>query len=153
MVYLCWCTVCVVYFCFFFFQAEDGIRDYKVTGVQTCALPILRGTNLAAHEPLPLLPPLRAMVGFGWRDRFTVDVDAYDRPRRLNPLDIATPGYALVYLGGGADVRLFGRAMRLDVSLRNAFNQRYRSFLSRYKAFAFDPGRNLIVRLSSGFVD
>ena len=27
-------------FCFFF-QAEDGIRDYKVTGVQTCALPIL----------------------------------------------------------------------------------------------------------------
>ena len=24
----------------FFFQAEDGMRDYKVTGVQTCALPI-----------------------------------------------------------------------------------------------------------------
>src|SRR5256885_11421849 len=32
---------------FFFFQAEDGIRDYKVTGVQTCALPIWirRGTS------------------------------------------------------------------------------------------------------------
>ena len=28
---------------FFFFQAEDGIRDYKVTGVQTCALPIFYG--------------------------------------------------------------------------------------------------------------
>src|SRR5256885_13252733 len=28
---------------FFFFQAEDGIRDYKVTGVQTCALPICGG--------------------------------------------------------------------------------------------------------------
>src|SRR2546429_3377255 len=28
--------------CFFFFQAEDGIRDVAVTGVQTCALPILR---------------------------------------------------------------------------------------------------------------
>src|SRR5438309_7449705 len=27
-------------FCFFFFQAEDGIRDGTVTGVQTCALPI-----------------------------------------------------------------------------------------------------------------
>src|SRR5206468_10073130 len=27
-------------FCFFFFQAEDGIRDLIVTGVQTCALPI-----------------------------------------------------------------------------------------------------------------
>src|SRR5258708_11753502 len=31
---------CVHYF-FFFFQAEDGIRDDLVTGVQTCALPIL----------------------------------------------------------------------------------------------------------------
>src|SRR5262249_59204117 len=33
----------------FFFQAEDGIRDWSVTGVQTCALPIY----------LPLCPPLR----------------------------------------------------------------------------------------------
>src|SRR5256885_5403961 len=30
---------------FFFFQAEDGIRDYKVTGVQTCALPISPATS------------------------------------------------------------------------------------------------------------
>src|SRR5690606_40763823 len=29
---------------FFFFQAEDGIRDFHVTGVQTCALPIWRRT-------------------------------------------------------------------------------------------------------------
>src|SRR5438046_8942836 len=28
---------------FFFFQAEDGIRDWSVTGVQTCALPISSG--------------------------------------------------------------------------------------------------------------
>src|SRR5256885_10668937 len=35
-------VVCSVLY-FFFFQAEDGIRDYKVTGVQTCALPISSG--------------------------------------------------------------------------------------------------------------
>src|SRR5256885_6165858 len=34
---------------FFFFQAEDGIRDYKVTGVQTCALPIF--ASLRASVP------------------------------------------------------------------------------------------------------
>src|SRR2546426_12380749 len=34
---------------FFFFQAEDGIRDYKVTGVQTCALPILLPPAKAAQ--------------------------------------------------------------------------------------------------------
>ena len=33
-------SICV--FFFFFFQAEDGIRDVAVTGVQTCALPIYR---------------------------------------------------------------------------------------------------------------
>src|SRR5256885_2736645 len=33
----------------FFFQAEDGIRDYKVTGVQTCALPIC---ELSIPNPL-----------------------------------------------------------------------------------------------------
>src|SRR5256885_8445825 len=37
---VCSCVLqCILCF-FFFFQAEDGIRDYKVTGVQTCALPI-----------------------------------------------------------------------------------------------------------------
>src|SRR6266498_3368752 len=33
---------------FFFFQAEDGIRDADVTGVQTCALPICRRPGEAA---------------------------------------------------------------------------------------------------------
>src|SRR5256885_6662580 len=36
---------------FFFFQAEDGIRDYKVTGVQTCALPIWAGALLLNLDP------------------------------------------------------------------------------------------------------
>src|SRR5690606_40573361 len=34
-----WCCFC------FFFQAEDGIRDFHVTGVQTCALPISQDPN------------------------------------------------------------------------------------------------------------
>src|SRR5256885_6438365 len=36
---------------FFFFQAEDGIRDYKVTGVQTCALPISTTRRTTRREP------------------------------------------------------------------------------------------------------
>src|SRR5256885_12350966 len=34
--------------CFCFFKAEAGIRDYKVPGVQPCALPICRGGDAAA---------------------------------------------------------------------------------------------------------
>src|SRR5690606_40304528 len=47
-------------FCFFFFQAEDGIRDFHVTGVQTCALPISQGVALLEKRncALPLMPAL-----------------------------------------------------------------------------------------------
>src|SRR6266700_4999483 len=39
---------------FFFLQAEDGIRDFHVTGVQTCALPISRtGSRTPAQPQLP----------------------------------------------------------------------------------------------------
>src|SRR2546421_6194851 len=41
------CAMCK--FTFFFFQAEDGIRDLIVTGVQTCALPIL-GHEVRDHR-------------------------------------------------------------------------------------------------------
>src|SRR5690606_5543539 len=38
------------FFCGFFFQAEDGIRDFHVTGVQTCALPISHDGRRANPE-------------------------------------------------------------------------------------------------------
>src|SRR5688500_6419105 len=42
--------LCIFIFIFYFFiQPEDGIRDYKVTGVQTCALPI--SPALSAGRP------------------------------------------------------------------------------------------------------
>src|SRR5207245_8587893 len=40
-----------VFVCIFFFQAEDGIRDATVTGVQTCALPILEVRLTASDRP------------------------------------------------------------------------------------------------------
>src|SRR5260221_7540257 len=46
---------------FFFFQAEDGIRDHCVTGVQTCALPILTATSLCAR--IVNVPAFRGIHG------------------------------------------------------------------------------------------
>src|SRR5690625_347037 len=43
----------------FFFQAEDGIRDGHVTGVQTCALPILGATTVAFLDTHPSVAPER----------------------------------------------------------------------------------------------
>src|SRR2546429_6119753 len=45
------------YSCFFFFQAEDGIRDVAVTGVQTCALPIYVTDVSPISGPPELLQP------------------------------------------------------------------------------------------------
>src|SRR6266536_3563530 len=70
-----WCSLC-----FFFFQAEDGIRDPLVTGVQTCALPIwpcARGSRRAG----PRAPPWRrASARPAGRRRPRSDRRA-DRPR------------------------------------------------------------------------
>src|SRR2546429_2277606 len=65
---------------FFFFQAEDGIRDVAVTGVQTCALPI----SLTGYNGLdPALPTAGGATGTGLsgediRDQYRgVDRGAY----------------------------------------------------------------------------
>src|SRR5438874_12399784 len=52
-------TFCYVLFFFFFFQAEDGIRDLYVTGVQTCALPIWPWAKTATASP-SFTPPRSA---------------------------------------------------------------------------------------------
>src|SRR2546430_16962138 len=46
----------------FFFQAEDGIRDLTVTGVQTCALPILIVRRQPAAAPVPFAAREQALA-------------------------------------------------------------------------------------------
>src|SRR2546425_11758593 len=47
---------------FFFFQAEDGIRDKLVTGVQTCALPILAKPRKRARGLAPMARARSALI-------------------------------------------------------------------------------------------
>src|SRR5690606_40295633 len=49
----------------FFFQAEDGIRDFHVTGVQTCALPISHGASAACTGAAPSVGPCHAPPPWG----------------------------------------------------------------------------------------
>src|SRR2546430_11851407 len=50
---------------FFFFQAEDGIRDLTVTGVQTCALPISGGLVVGLAVHLVRVELALGQAGFG----------------------------------------------------------------------------------------
>jgi len=119
----------------------------------------VRGTNQATREPLPLVPPARAALGaelhrtgLAWADRTYAgaEVEIATRQTRLNPLDIPTSGYTLLNLSAGLVRPLLGRIGRVDLAVKNVTNVSYRSFLSRYKEFALDPGRNIVLRVSVG---
>src|SRR5918993_2950020 len=73
-----------LYAMFFFFQAEDGIRDIGVTGVQTCALPICPGRRPPSPPPAPA-PPRSA------RRARSPSTPAAPPPRRSRPAPPAAP--------------------------------------------------------------
>src|SRR2546429_1102531 len=120
-------SVCVVFF-FFFFQAEDGIRDVAVTGVQTCALPILiHISSVAVYSGSAAYPstPERRDEDFPFQP--IAAPDFYARSKRLaedvvreaathRDLDVVAPRPTVIY---GERDRLFTprviRAARLRV--------------------------------------
>src|SRR3989442_10267212 len=94
---------------FFFFQAEDGIRDADVTGVQTCALPICRRRDLA-----PATPGGEAAIVRDLRNRFVTWASVCGS---LVVIDVATgshlPGWSLIVAGIWAGAALVPRYVRL----------------------------------------
>jgi len=120
----------------------------------------VNATNTATDEPLPLIPPLSGAVSAevgsgeaGWAGRTYVNVETemVATQTRLSSFDVQTPGYVLLNLGAGITPRLGGRGLHFDVRVRNLFDTAYRSYLSRYKEFALNPGRNIVVRLGTSF--
>ena len=120
---------------------------------------LVRGTNRARREPLPLMPPpritLQAELHGRWphgAGRASLAAEAeYVAEPRLNPLDLPVDDYALLHLGAGWEGETGGRPVQVSVRVRNATNAAYKDFLSRYKAFALNPGRDVLVRMRIGF--
>jgi len=117
-----------------------------------------RGWNTTADLPLPLIPPFRATYGArleggnrGWIEApyLSISGESNAKQTRGDPEDFAPEGYTIVNLGGGFTVLLGERTVSLNLQLRNAFDKAYASFLSRYKTYALDPGRNFMVRVST----
>lgn len=117
----------------------------------------VRGTNKETGEPLPLMAPARTAVGADfkivptWANSFFAgaEVEYVAKQNRPNPNDFVTDSYTLLNFDLGVERNFLGRSTRLEVGVRNAGNVRYKNFLNRYKEFALEPGRNIIIRVST----
>src|SRR2546422_7386780 len=94
--------------CFFFFQAEDGIRDVAVTGVQTCALPICGIITEAVKDEQTVLREEARRRDIAW---VKGDVGAEDRARHFGHRA------ALVLITGARHAGKSMLARRLEVQL------------------------------------
>jgi iron complex outermembrane recepter protein len=119
-----------------------------------------RGQNTTTDAPLPLIPPFRATYSarleggrMGWIESSYLSLggESNTEQTRVDPEDFAPSGYTLANVAAGLVAPLGGRSVALDVQVKNLFNKAYASFLSRYKTYALDPGRNFIVRVTTAF--
>src|SRR2546429_2374258 len=97
-------TIAVYIGLFFFFQAEDGIRDVAVTGVQTCALPIL-ATRVRWLGHAALL-----MESDG--TRVLIDPFLTDNPKAAVKADEVLADFILVSHGHRSEERRVGKECR-----------------------------------------
>lgn len=157
-------------------DAESGLQVYRIRqgeallqGVEAVlewhATPALHlrggvdhtwGENRTTGLPLPFIAPLRIqgsvrmelptgeLATNAW---FELGVERNTTQTRRDPDDIATDGYTLTRLGLGGEVA----GLELTLQVDNLFDVRYRSFLSRYKAYADEMGRNVKAGMSVAF--
>src|SRR5690606_39778889 len=95
----------------FFFQAEDGIRAFHVTGVQTCALPILRGAPRGVRVSTA---DLRAEVRAWLEDNWDPDLPVEDWWARVAEAGWTAPHLAPDQGGRGlrSEARRVGKKCR-----------------------------------------
>jgi iron complex outermembrane receptor protein len=118
------------------------------------------GQNTSIETPLPLIPPFRATYGLRLeapdRGMFVGPYvgalgESVAQQTRTSPEDYAPPGYTIFGFGFGSGVQAGKQVIQVDLQVRNLFDTAYRSYLSRYKTYADNPGRNTIVRISTAF--
>jgi iron complex outermembrane receptor protein len=152
---------------FLYAQTDARIRGVEIAAawqplswlsVNTTATAV-RGTNRLTDEPLFDMPADRALVQLriepetSRRGRWfaalgTVLVREQDGVPNGTVYTLPTAGYAL--LNGEVGVMalpVIGRRLDVSLSVNNALDARYRDYLSRYRLFVNDPGRDVVLRV------
>src|SRR2546422_4000737 len=95
-------------FFFFFFQAEDGIRDVAVTGVQTCALPISEGSRAKPGNGIMKTNPRTGLVAVWLVIPLCASAAEEARQLRLGHFPNITHAQAVYARAGGQFERKIG---------------------------------------------
>ena len=126
---------------------------------------LVRGNNVADAEPLIFMPAdrLRAFIRYeaasllGMTDVFTEISSTLVRTQDRFPANVdyaaPPPGYVVFDCGFGGRVETLGTRLSWNLSVRNVANTAYRDYLSRYRYFTDDAGRNVVLRVSVPFGD
>ena len=121
---------------------------------------LVRGDDTARDEPLAGMPADRVTLGLTYAPRPTgrlsdASVGArlrlVDRQRRVPSLpDFAPPpaAYRLVDIEASGTVRMGGSPVVVSLSIHNVFDTAYRDYLSRFRFFADEAGRTVVLRLA-----
>ena len=134
-------------------QAADWI-------VLNAGASVVRGTNDETTEPLPLMPAdrltlgtrlIQPSVGPFRHPYLSMGVKIVADQNRIETYERPTGGYVLLDAGLGADLPFAGREIRIDLRAENLGDTAYRDHLSRYKAYALNPGRDISLKLSIPF--
>jgi iron complex outermembrane receptor protein len=126
---------------------------------------LVRGMNITDGEPLIFMPADRARVFtrlempllWGMENIFVEAASLLVRAQDRFPLNVdyapPPPGYVLFDVSLGSTMKAFGTQFSWSIAARNLANTPFRDYLSRYRYFTDDPGRNVILRLSVPFGD
>jgi outer membrane receptor protein involved in Fe transport len=121
--------------------------------------------NRTLDQPLPWIPPfrvtygaraVRAAVGPLSDGYLSLSGETNARQTRVDPNELSPgvespPGYTIVSIGGGFAVPVATRRVAVDLTVTNLFDKTYTRFLSRYREYAIDQGRNVVLRVSTDF--
>ena len=146
-------------------QGFDGYLEYGLTEYMDTYLSasFVRGRDSAEDQPLYQMPPTRFIAGLdfhlstdgrlleagiGFEGRFVMRQSNFP-----DGIDYADPpaGYSLFDVHLDAELALADHPVRMQLHVHNLFNKRYRDYLSRFRYFIDDPGRDVTFSLSIPF--
>lgn len=136
------------------FSADVQVLSWLSAGT---GVDVLKGDDLTRNMPLPLMPANRVQCwltyhnqGWDWLNMFTASL----RPRfvlgqsRIATGEVVTPAYTLIDASLGGILQIGGTGIRTDLVIQNMLNTAYVDHLSRYKAYAMNPGLNVSLKVA-----